>query len=163
MGTEDNAAELTRRKLIKGTLTGTALAMAAPLLRSLARTAADHPLRLGGPVYEETTSPEAWVNALKRRGYGAAYCPLKAEAADDEVQAYEKAAQEANIVVAEVGAWSNPLSDDASQRRAARAKCRQQLALAERIGARCCVNISGSRAPNGPAPTKRTSRQRPST
>lgn len=152
---QNTATELTRRKLIQGTLTGTALVMVSPLLRSLAQTATGHPLRLGGPVYEKMTSPDAWINALKRHGYGAAYCPLKAEAADDEIRAYEKAAQEANIVIAEVGAWSNPLSDDESQRRAALAKCRHQLALAERIGARCCVNVSGSRGAEWAGPDKK--------
>ncbi|MHC4604569.1 MAG: sugar phosphate isomerase/epimerase family protein, partial [Planctomycetota bacterium] len=41
--------------------------------------------------------------------------------------------------------WSNPISSDKKARSAAMAKCREQLALADRIGARCCVNISGSR------------------
>ncbi|MHC4682667.1 MAG: sugar phosphate isomerase/epimerase family protein [Planctomycetota bacterium] len=59
-----------------------------------------------------------------------------------------------NIIIAEVGAWSNPISPDEKTRRAALEKCRRQLALADRIGARCCVNISGSRGErwDGPSP-----------
>jgi sugar phosphate isomerase/epimerase len=37
------------------------------------------------------------------------------------------------------------LSPDAATRRSAIEHCQKQLALADRVGARCCVNISGSR------------------
>ena len=52
-----------------------------------------------------------------------------------------------------MGAWSNPISPDEKTRSAALEKCRRQLALADRIGARCCVNIAGSRGTqwDGPA------------
>jgi sugar phosphate isomerase/epimerase len=61
-------------------------------------------------------------------------------------------------VIAEVGAWSNPLSPDEATRKAARLKCEQQLALADEIGARCCVNITGSRGErwDGPHPDNLT-------
>jgi sugar phosphate isomerase/epimerase len=61
------------------------------------------------------------------------------------VAAYAAAARRADIVIAEVGAWSNPLSPDTVAAKAALEKCKAALALADRIGARCCVNISGSR------------------
>jgi sugar phosphate isomerase/epimerase len=77
-----------------------------------------------------------------------------AKADDKEVRAYEDAAREANVVIAEVGAWSNPISPDPKTRRDALEKCRRQLDLADRIGARCCVNIAGSRGEkwDGPSP-----------
>jgi len=59
--------------------------------------------------------------------------------------AYASAAGKTGIVIAEVGVWNNPISSDQKTRQAALAKCRSQLALADRIGARYCVNISGSR------------------
>jgi len=101
-------------------------------------------MRLGGPIFDDCTDPGIWIRALKRHGYGAAFWPLAADAGDDVVEAYIRAATNADIVIAEVGAWSNPLSRDEAQRRAAIAKCQQQLALADRVGARCCVNIAGS-------------------
>jgi len=57
-------------------------------------------------------------------------------------------------VIAEVGAWSNPLSPNPAERAAALDKCKASLLLAERIGARCCVNIAGSRGEkwDGPHP-----------
>ncbi|MDP2895909.1 MAG: TIM barrel protein [bacterium] len=115
-------------------------------------------MRLGGPILERYESPDAWVAALKKLGYSAAYCPVGAGEKDDVVAAYASAADKANIVIAEVGAWSNPISPDEKTRKAALAKCREQLALADRIGARCCVNISGSRSEqwDGPHPDNLT-------
>jgi sugar phosphate isomerase/epimerase len=104
-------------------------------------------LRLGGPVFDKTDSPQEWIVALQKLGYRAAYCPLSPNAPDDTVAAYEKAARAADILIAEVGAWSNPISPDDAQRRKALEKCRSSLALADRIGANCCVNISGSMNP----------------
>jgi sugar phosphate isomerase/epimerase len=112
-------------------------------------------MRLGGPVFEKCPDPAAWTAAVKRLGYRAAYCPLPPDAADDMVKAYEAAAQAADIVIAEVGAWSNPLDPDPAKAKAAIEKNTRCLALADRIGARCCVNIAGSRNPktwHGPSP-----------
>lgn len=101
--------------------------------------------RLGGPLDGPFENPAAWIVGLQARGYRAAYCPLRAGAPADEIASYAEAARRADIVIAEVGAWSNPLSQDEAERRKAIAYCQQQLALAEAIGARCCVNIAGSR------------------
>jgi sugar phosphate isomerase/epimerase len=101
-------------------------------------------MRLGGPTFGDCSDPDRWVSTLQSEGYTAAYCPLGDDAGADQVRAYANAAARANIVLAEVGAWSNPLSPDETTRRTAVDKCRRQLALAEQIGARCCVNIAGS-------------------
>jgi sugar phosphate isomerase/epimerase len=115
-------------------------------------------MRLGGPVSGFGTDPEKWIAELRRHGYRAAYCPVDSRASDDLVRAFARAAQEADIVIAEVGAWSNPLSTDEETRRKAVQFCQEQLALADRIGARCCVNISGSRGEqwDGPHPDNLT-------
>ena len=102
-------------------------------------------MRLGGPIFEEFTDPAGWVAALRRVGYSAAGCPVGADAGEDVISDYAAAAKEVDIVIAEVGAWSNPLSDDEKTRRDALDLCKRQLALAERIGALCCVNIAGGR------------------
>lgn len=111
-------------------------------------------MRLGGPVFSEPDSPESWAEAVIAEGYQAAFCPIDPEAAPDMVQAYAAAARRADIVIAEVGAWSNPLSPDSATAKAALARCKASLALADRIGARCCVNIAGSRGQkwDGPDP-----------
>ncbi|MHC4343780.1 MAG: sugar phosphate isomerase/epimerase family protein [Planctomycetota bacterium] len=100
-------------------------------------------LRLGGPTFGEFGDPRAWVQLLKKLGYRAA--SVGPGEKDDVITAYADAARRADIVIAEVGAWSNPISPDEEMRQKALSKCRERLALADRIGARCCVNISGSR------------------
>ena len=102
-------------------------------------------MRLGGPIFVEADSPESWTTAVSAKGYRAAYCPVTPDADDETIKAYADAARQADIVIAEVGAWSNPLSPDPEEASAALEKCKASLSLAERIGARCCVNITGSR------------------
>jgi sugar phosphate isomerase/epimerase len=101
-------------------------------------------MRFGGPVFGDTSTPEAWIAALHAAGYTAASCPIDNTANAETIRAYAQAAAEADIVIAEVGAWSNPLSADEAERTAALSHCKKQLALADAIGARCCVNIAGS-------------------
>ncbi len=115
-------------------------------------------MRLGSPVFGDWSDPEKWAMAARARGYRAAFCPLDTNAPNDIIQAYKEAANKADIVIAEVGAWSNPLSPDEATRRNAFEKCVASLALAEEIGARCCVNISGSRGDqwDGPHPLNLT-------
>ncbi|MDA0334346.1 MAG: TIM barrel protein [bacterium] len=102
-------------------------------------------MRLGGPLFQPYTSPAEWVAALQAKGYRAAFCPVGLDADAQAVAGYRQSAAAADIVIAEVGAWSNPISPDPVIRGAAMEKCCQSLALAEAIGARCCVNIVGSR------------------
>jgi len=115
-------------------------------------------MRLGAPIFQHYDDPTTWVAALQAKGYGAAYCPVKPDADLSIIAAYRQAAQAAGIVIAEVGAWSNPLSPDPAVRTAALDKCKAGLLLAERIGARCCVNIVGSRGGkwDGPHPADLT-------
>jgi len=141
MGNEYN---ISRRSFLKASMAGAIAAATAG--RSSVRAAQGGALRLGGPVFEKVQDPQGWVGAVKRLGYSAAYCPVGPDASDDVVRAYEEAAAKAGIIIAEVGAWSNPISPDEPTRRAALEKCRTSLALADRIGARCCVNIAGSRS-----------------
>ncbi len=115
-------------------------------------------MRLGGPVFGDASTPEKWVAAVKRQGYSAAYCPVGEGADEQTIAAYARAAREAGIVIAEVGAWSNPISPDEQERKRAVERCKKRLALADEIGARCCVNIAGSRGPkwDGPHPDNLT-------
>lgn len=112
-------------------------------------------MRLGAPVFEKFNDPEGWALAHRRLGYRAAYCPLGEADNDALIRAYAEAARKNDLVVAEVGAWSNPLSPDETERAKALALNRDRLALADGIGARCCVNISGSRGRNWAGPDPR--------
>jgi sugar phosphate isomerase/epimerase len=115
-------------------------------------------MRLGGPTFPNRLSPDDWISFLRHNGYRAAYCPVTVEDDAATINAYAKAALSADVVIAEVGAWSNPISSDPAVRQSAMTTCQQQLALAEEIGALCCVNIAGSRAEkwDGPHPKNLT-------
>jgi sugar phosphate isomerase/epimerase len=102
-------------------------------------------VRLGSPLTQTWDSPDGWVATLQDRAFRAAYWPLGDDADADTVRAYADAAAAADIVIAETGAWSNPLSPDEPTRTAAVELCQRRLELADRVGARCCVNIAGSR------------------
>jgi sugar phosphate isomerase/epimerase len=146
---------MTRRRVISTMVAG-ALGMAN---RSSGKV--NHPgksgrfIRLGGPVFKDNCEPEEWVKAHQELGYTAAYCPIDANASTELIHSFENAARKANLILAEVGAWSNPISTDDEKRKQAIAFVQAQLDLADRIGARCCVNIAGSRHPeqwDGPHP-----------
>lgn len=111
-------------------------------------------MRLGGPLFEKITSPEEWIAAIRRSGYGAAICPVGLQTPSNEIAAYRDAAQRADILISEVGAWSNPIDRDVAKQKQAIQHCQRHLALADEIGALCCVNIAGSRGPvwDGPDP-----------
>ena len=102
-------------------------------------------MRLGAPIFTEYQTPEAWAQAVRDKGYAAAYCPVKAGAPPSEIKAYGEAAAKHDIVIAEVGVWNNPLALDPGEKKKALAHCCAQLRLADEIGARCCVNIAGSK------------------
>ena len=104
-------------------------------------------LKLGAPLFASIDSPAAWIAALRDAGYSAAYCPVDEHADEATIRAFAGAAEEAGIVIAETHAWSNIIAPDEQTRRNAISLCQQRLSLAERIGARCCVNFSGTRSP----------------
>lgn len=106
-----------------------------------------HDVRLGGPVFKKFNGPDEWINALNELGYKAAYCPVKPGTGSDEIRSYKRAAQKADVIISEVGAWSNPIDPNPEKAKAAVEKCITSLQLADEIGANCCVNISGSRNP----------------
>lgn len=135
-----------RRSFI--TLSASGLAALSVISSELAaNTTAQSQVRLGGPVFEKYNSPEEWVIALKKLGYRAAYSPVAPGANAALIKAYQTAAAKNDIVIAEVGAWSNPIDPDQGKAGKAIQKCIDSLALADEIGANCCVNVSGSRNP----------------
>ncbi len=115
-------------------------------------------MRLGGPLFGEWNSPQEWAALVHRHGYSAALSPVDDLQDGDAIAEYAQAAASADIVIAEVGAWSNPISPDTGTREAATALCVERLAVADAIGARCCVNIAGSLGEqwDGPHPANLT-------
>lgn len=102
-------------------------------------------MRLGAPLFSQWDSPDEWAKTVVNAGYRAAYAPVDEKADAHVVAAYRDVARRHDIVIAEVGAWSNPVAVDTATRSQAIAFCQARLALADALGARCCVNIAGSR------------------
>jgi len=143
-----------RRHFTKLTLSSAAILTTVPTLTFNLKNAQSSPIRLGVPIFEKYDNPDEWIAILKKLGYSAAYCPVELGTSAAIINAYEQAAIKADIWIAEVGSWVNTLDEDLIKRKENIEKCQKSLALADAIGARCCVNISGSRNQNhwaGPA------------
>ena len=137
---------MNRRDFSKITLTAATFLSAAPVwANSFVKEKAA--LRIGGPVPKKYADADGWIEELKKKNYKATYCPLKIGAESYEIQSYKRAAEKADIIISEVGAWSNPIDPDDKKSKEAIQKCITSLQLADEIGANCCVNISGSRNP----------------
>ena len=128
---------ITRRDLV-GTL---GLTAAAPL------AAAGPRLRLGGPIFLKSEDPVALAREHRRLGYSAAFCPSLKAGDTPAIDAVRKAYAAEDVLIAEVGAWVNMMDRDAAKRKANLAYVTERLALAEAVGAPCCVDISGSLHP----------------
>jgi len=114
-------------------------------------------IRLGGPLMGlQTQDPREIARAHKDYGFTAAYCPdpLTVEQSDPVREVREGFAAE-DVVIAEVGAWCNMIAAEEERRATNQQYVRDRLALAEEVGARCCVDFVGSVAPGtdyGPDP-----------
>lgn len=116
-------------------------------------------LRLGGPAFAKTDDPEELALLHRQLGYRAAYCPKVTLADGDRIRALETAFAKHDVVIAEVGRWCNLMDADAEKRRKNLQTVTEGLALADAIGARCCVDIAGSFNPTswfGPHPDNLT-------
>jgi sugar phosphate isomerase/epimerase len=113
------------------------------------------PIRLGGPIFLKSDDPVELAREHRRLGYSAAYCPNAKVEDTARTRAIEKAFAAENVAIAEVGAWRNMLDPDPEKRRENIRYVISRLALAEAVGARCCVDIAGSYNPKvwyGPHP-----------
>ena len=101
-------------------------------------------IRFGGPVFLKSEDPQELAREHRRLGYSAAYCPQATAGDTARCRAIEKAFAAENVVIAEVGAWKNMLDVNLEARRANLQYVTERMALAEAVGARCCVDIAGS-------------------
>ncbi len=140
--------DLSRRALLAGVAPAVAIAASVP--QKIGKG-----VRLGAPIFLKSDDPVALAQEHKRLQYGAAYCPAAEVGDKEKIRAIEKAFADVNVVIAEVGAWKNMLDPDAEKRRQNLAYVQERCALAEEVGARCCVDIAGSYNPDvwyGPHP-----------
>ncbi|MCL4179286.1 MAG: sugar phosphate isomerase/epimerase [Verrucomicrobia bacterium] len=147
---------LNRRMFLRGGLSTVAVAtMVIPASRLAAARVRSAPIRLGGPIYVKTDDPVELARAHRRLGYGAAYCPDVSLNDSARIRAIADAYAEADVVIAEVGRWVNLLDADPAKRAANLRTVTEGLALADEVGALCCVDIAGSYSKDawyGPSP-----------
>src|SRR5436305_11803387 len=137
----------TRRGLIAGS--------SVVALSALRVSGATNGIRFGGPVFLKSDDPIELAAEHRRLGYSAAYCPEVKISQTDRIEAIRKAFDEAKVVIAEVGAWKNMLDPDPIKRRENLAYVTERCALADAVGALCCVDIAGTYNPTvwyGPNP-----------
>ncbi len=91
---------------------------------------------------------DEWGLKHAELGCKALVFPLSCNNSDEEIDAYVKAAKSNNLTIAEVGIWKNVLAADEKERQEAVNYSIGQLKLADKINAKCCVNIVGT--PYGP-------------
>lgn len=114
------------------------------LAAGAAAAAPRSPLMLGAPIFLKSTDPVELAREHKRLGYMAAYCPQVKLEEKERIRAIEKAFAEEKIVISEVGRWVNLMDADPAKRAANLKTVTGGLALADEVGARCCVDIAGS-------------------
>jgi sugar phosphate isomerase/epimerase len=107
-------------------------------------TASAGALLIGAPVFLRSGDPEELAREHVRLGYGAAYCPPVGVGEKEKLRAIEAAYRKHNVVIAEVGAWKNLLDVNLEERRKNFDYVVERMAIADEVGARCCVDISGS-------------------
>ncbi len=108
------------------------------------QSAARRAVLLGGPIFARTDDPEELTLEHVRLGYGAAYCPKAALDDRPRIAAIEAAFRKHGVVIAEVGRWVNLLDSDPAKRGQNLKLVTEGLALADEVGALCCVDIAGS-------------------
>ena len=96
----------------------------------------------------EHKNPKDWAKKHVELGLKSVVFPVDYLAGEETVMEYKKAADEAGLLIAEVGVWKNTLAKDPSERQKNIDYAIGQLKMAEKIGARCCVNVIGT--PYGP-------------
>jgi sugar phosphate isomerase/epimerase len=112
-------------------------------------------MRLGGSIVGPYAGAAAFAAMAKECGFRAVTFPLSYRDSDEEITRLVGALKDADIRIAELGAWgNNPLSKDKKEKLAALENIKKQLALADSIEAPCCVNVAGSHTAlwDGPSP-----------
>ena len=121
------------------------VALAAPAgLWAAANPATLAPVRLGAPIFDPPADPEQLALAHRKLGLRAAYCPAIELSDTQRISDIAQAFAKHDVAIAEVGRWKNLLDSDPAVRAQNLQYVMDGLALADAVGARCCVDIAGS-------------------
>ena len=101
-------------------------------------------MRLGTSSPLAHGSAEEWAKNQVALGCRAVVFPLSSDDPEEKINEYVNAAKSHDLLIAEVGIWRNAMSPDPEERKKQRDYCVRELQLADRIGARCAVNVAGA-------------------
>lgn len=104
-------------------------------------------MKLGTSSPLQHKGPKDWAQKHKSLGLEAINFHLTGQDDPTLIQTYIDEAKEHGLTIAEVGIWKNTMDPDKKARHEAMDYAISQLALADQIGAKCCVNILGSKGP----------------
>jgi sugar phosphate isomerase/epimerase len=115
-------------------------------------------IRLGGIVagLPATRDPVVLARSHAEFGYTASNAPYDISIADTAyLRSYREAFAAQDVAIAEVGVWKNIIAPEDDLRAANFAYACERLAIADELGATCCINWMGSVKPGerrGPHP-----------
>ena len=87
---------------------------------------------------------DAFARLHREKGYRAAYCPPVSIGDAERLRDIRSAFEAQDVLIAEVGAWHNPLHPDPREAAAERQRLAEGLAVAEEVNARCAISLIGS-------------------
>ena len=99
---------------------------------------------LGGTVAGRWTNPSEWEKLLVASRFKAITAPFNCHTPREEIREYCDIARDHGVKIAEIGVWKNLFDPDAERAAEAMRYAKGQLALAEELDIRCCVNIVGT-------------------
>jgi len=144
-----------RRDFLRSAASAAALSAAGAAVPVSWGASPSKPMRLGGPIFVKSDDPGELARAHRVLGYRAAFAPEVSLKDKERIQAITKEFAAQDVAIAEVGAWVNLLHPDPEIHRKNLNYVTERLALAEELGARCCVDVTGSYNPDvwyGPHP-----------
>ena len=125
-------------------LTGTNAFAQNQTTTSANATGMKKPVRIGAPTFFSEDDPQTWANNAREQRYRAVYAPNVSLNDADRVKAFRDAAEQNDLMIAEVGRWCNLMDADTAKRKANLATVTEGLALADELNAKCCVDIAGT-------------------
>ena len=133
-----------RQFLHRAATTAAGAALATTYGYAAESNAMPNSIRLGAPIFDAPDDPEQLAKFHRDQGYRAAYCPPVRLQDGPRIREIARAFAKHDVVIAEVGRWCNLLDSDPVKRAGNLKKVTDGLALADEIGALCCVDIAGS-------------------
>ena len=101
-------------------------------------------MKLGIAETLEHRSAKEWAEKHSGIGLSAVVFPVDCKSDKQKILDYKKAADDYGLVIAEVGAWCNLLDKNPQKAKDNLEFSMRTMEMADEIGAKCVVNISGS-------------------